>query len=273
MSGMGGSSAGSSGSPAEQCAVVAQATNASPVAIAIADSTALDSVRKAIDTRSSAENATQDATSQKLALFDKGVAAAREARTAKSAAAAGPSATVNDLREHRALGDLYQYGRTLGSSEPGMDAQAFALIVAVERFEDVNGLPKQLKSAAAEPLFSAILNVPTPAPTAGRATATWNEYLSAAARSVGATSAAGGTGHAIGGGPAGTDEKTNIREVAHSVEDRLQMMAQQLPASSPLRPQVDASITSMRSIEAQASTSSTTTPSGSKKTGTPKKQK
>ncbi len=135
----------------------------------------------------------------------------------------------------------------------------------------MNSLPKQQKSAAAEPLFSVILNVPTPSPTGGRAAPTWNEYLSAAARSVGATSAAGGTGRAVGGGPTGTDEKTNIREVAHSVEDRLQMLSQQLPASSPLRPQVDASIANMRNIETQASTSSTT--SGSKKTGTPKKQK
>jgi hypothetical protein len=258
--------------------MVAQAANVSPVAIAIGDPTALDSVRKSIESRVSAESSAQQASSEKLALFDKGVAAVREARAAKTAAAA-QSATSNDIREHRALGDLYQYGRTLGMSETGTNTQALAWLIAVHRFEDVSSLPKQQKSYAAEPLFSVLLDVPAPVPTGGRTAATWNEYLAAAARTVGATSAASGTGRAVGGGPAATDEKANLREVARSVEDRMQRLVQQLPASSPLRPDMEAAIADVRNFEAQASTSQPSTSpepsgaptSGSKKT-TPKKQ-
>jgi hypothetical protein len=289
----------------ESCAGVAQATNVMPMALVMGDTTALDQVRRTLDTRLSAEGASPDMSNNTLAFFDKGIAAAREARigqaalhgygpssrssTSQSSGAVGggPSSTgstsgtpksgttqgttkttpskqaatrpgAEEIRAHRALGDLYQFGRNLGATQTGTEAQAVAWIIAVDRFEGVSELPTQQKSLAAEPLFAVMYNVPAPAPTAGRTTPSWNEYLSAAARSASATSP---TGRAVGGGPSGTDEKSNMRQVARSSEERLQLLGQQLPASSALRPEIDQKVAELRKVEAMTSQPSGTTPS------------
>jgi hypothetical protein len=175
----------------------------------------------------------------------------------------------DEIRAHRALGDLYQFGRSQGTTDTGAAAQALAWIIAVDRFDSVRDVPVQQKALAAEPLFAVILNTPAPA-SAGTSASAWNEYLSTTAHSV-ASMAGGGATHAVGGGPSTTDEKANMQIIARSAEDHLQVIGQQLPPSSPLRAQVDQSIAELRKIESQAQPSSTTHGTQPKQT-TPKKQ-
>jgi hypothetical protein len=257
----------------------AKAANVPPTALYKGDPAALDSVRKMMDARLSAEGASSDAANNSLGLYDKGVAAAKEARTAhdtlelsaeaaqsmrtragsvggpKSGAPHGPppasfsGGTADQIRAHTALSDLYQYGRNLGATEGGTQAQALAWVIGANRFMDVNRVPPQAKSLVAEPLFSALLNVPAPAPAAGRVAPAWNEYLAAAARSVSATSSKGGTtGQAVGGGPV-TSEKANLDQVVKTTEERLQVLGQQLPFTSPLRSEVDRTISGLHMVE------------------------
>jgi hypothetical protein len=283
-----GYTAGQPGSAAEQCVTVAQAANVMPTALAMGDASAVDSVRRTLDSRLSVEGASPDVSNNTLAFFDKGVAAAKEARTATESIYSGPSSRgvgggpsssgstsahghgssssnkpdskqsssssrpgADEIRAHRALGDLYQFGRNLGATETGTAAQALAWIIAVDRFEAVNDLPTQQKALAAEPLFAVILNVP--APSGARANA-WNEYLAAAARSAGGTTPGGG---AVGGGPSGGGEKANMRQVARGAEERLQVLGQQLPPSSPLRSEVDRTIADLRKMETPPATQGT----------------
>jgi hypothetical protein len=273
-----GYTAGQPGSAAEQCVTVAQSANVMPTSLAMGDATAIDSVRRTLDSRLSAEGASPDVSNNTLAFFDKGVAAAKEARIATESiysgssrgTGGGPSSSgtssghghsgsstskpdskqssssrpgAEEIRAHRALGDLYQFGRNLGATENGTAAQALSWIIAVDRFEAVNDLPTQYKALAAEPLFAVILNVP--APSGGRANA-WNDYLAAAARSAGGTTPGAG---AVGGGPSGGGEKANMRQVARAAEERLQVLGQQLPPSSPLRSEVDRTIADLRKME------------------------
>jgi hypothetical protein len=299
--GSSGGTSGAGGSAAEACVTVAQATNVMPTSLAMGDPSAVDSVRRALDSRMSVEGATPDVSNNTLAFFDKGTAAIKEARKADESiyggmssqgvgggpssghGSSGSSSTskpdaskhattarpgADEIRAHRALGELYQFGRNLGTTETGTQAQALAWIIAVDRFQTARDLPTQQKALAAEPMFSVMMNVP--APSGGRAT--WNEYLAAAARSVGATPSTGGPS-AVGGGPLTANEKANLRQVARGAEDRLQVLGQQLPPSSPLRPEIDRSIASLRKIEAAASQPSPqgTQPPRSTTPTTPKK--
>jgi hypothetical protein len=187
--------------------------------------------------------------------------------TSKDTSKQGASMRGSDeIRAHRALGDLYQFGKSQGSTDTGAAAQAVAWIIAVNRFDDVSDLPTQQKALAAEPLFAVIMNVPPPA-TAGTSSAAWNEYLSTTARSV---ASSGGTGRAVGGGPSATDAKGNMKVIARSAQERLQVVGQQLPPSSALRAQVDAAIADLRRIESQAAQPSTS-PGSQPKGSTPKK--
>jgi hypothetical protein len=287
------SSGSMAGPNSDKCQTTAKAANVQPAALYKGDPAALDSVRKAIDSRLSAEGASSDAANNSLALYDKGVAAAKEARTAhdtleltaqaaqqmrtragsagapKSGAQHGPAPagiagqTADQIRAHAALSDLYQYGRSLGATESGTQAQALAWVIGANRFMDVSMVPPPAKSLVAEPLFSALLNVPAPAPAAGRSAANWNEYLAAAARSVSATSSKGGTtGQAVGGGPGVPNEKANLEQVVKTTEERLQVLGQQLPFTSPLRSEVDRTIAGLHSVEVNAATPppSSTTP-------------
>jgi hypothetical protein len=264
----------------------AKAVNVSPGALYNGEPTAIETVRKAVDTRLSAEGASSDAANNALGFFDKGAAASKEARSAHDALAlsataaqamrahggsraapksgsaghpAGPAAisgqTADQIRAHTALSDLNQYGRGLGATELGTQAQALAWVIGANRFMDVNQVPPQAKSLVAEPLFSALLNVPAPAPAAGRMAPAWNEYLAAAARSVSATSTrSGATGQAVGGGPGAANEKANLEQVIKTTEDRLQILGQQLPFTSPLRSEVDRTMAGLQAIEATAVT-------------------
>jgi hypothetical protein len=292
---MGGSS-GTAGSAAEACVTVAQATNVMPTSLALGDASAVDSVRRTLDSRLTAEGSTPDVSNNTLAFFDKGVAAIKEARTAdesiyggtssrgvgggpssgRSSGSSKPDASkqssssrpgADEIRAHRALGDLYQFGRNLGTTETGTAAQALAWIVGVDRFMTARDLPTNQKALAAEPMFAVMLNVP--APTGGRAS--WNEYLAAGARSVGATPSTGGAPPAVGGGPMTANEKANLRQVARGAEDRLQVLGQQLPPSSPLRPEVDRTIASLRKLETATQPSTQGTQPQQPRPTTPKK--
>jgi len=313
---MGGSapSAGSSNMPSastagpnsDRCMTTAKAANVSPAALYSGDPAAIDSVRKAIDARLSAEGASSDAANGALTMYDKGIAASKEARQAHdslalvgeaheamrnragsvgtpkkgsagahggagaqgSGQAALGAQTADQIRAHSALGDLYQYGRSLGATESGSQAQALAWVIGANRFMDVNQVPPPAKSLVAEPLFSALLNVPAPAPAAGRTAPAWNEYLAAAARSVSATSGRTGTGQAVGGGPGAMNEKANLEQVVKTTEDHLQVLGQQLPFTSPLRGEVDRTMAGLNMVEA---TAPATPPPAHKGTTPPKK--
>jgi hypothetical protein len=279
----------------------AKAANVSPMALYNGDPAAVDGVRKALDSRLSAEGASSDAANNSLAFYDKGVAAAKEARTAHStlgalesaaetmrtrAGSAGPKGTrgaggqmqvagptADQIRAHTALTDLYQYGRTQGATEIGTQAQSLAWVIGANRFMEVNDVPPPVKSLVAEPLFSGLLNVPEPAPAAGRVAPAWNEYLAAAARSVSATSGrtGGTTGQAVGGGPGATGEKANLDQVVKTTEDRLQVLGQQLPFTSPLRSEVDRTIAGLHEVEAMAPTTPAPAPKKGGGTTPPKK--
>jgi len=181
------------------------------------------------------------------------------------------SASTDQIRDHKALGELYQFGQNLGMTPMGSEAQSLAWIIGVNRFIAIRDVPPNEKSLVAAPLFSAILNVPAPAPTAGRSMPTWNQYLAAAARSVNSTSQAGGRSSGVGGGPApSADEKANLREVARAAQDRLQVLAQHLPPSSELRDEVNESITELKTFTG-SSGSSSTSGSGSTRGTSPSK--
>jgi hypothetical protein len=286
----------------------AKGANVSPAALYTGDPTAIETVRKALDSRLSAEGASSDAANNSLAFYDKGVAAAKEARSAhdalvqvaqtlqsartrsgspKSGSSAHPAGQgamagtmADQMRAHTALSDLYQYGRNLGATESGTQAQALAWVIGANRFMEVNQVPPPAKSLVAEPLFSALLNVPAPAPAAGRMAPAWNEYLAAAARSVSATSGTtGATGKAVGGGPGAANEKANLEQVVKTTEERLQVLGQQLPSTSPLRSEVDQTIAALHTLETSATTPPATQHKGSTQqkpkpapTQSPKKQ-
>ena len=129
-------------------------------------------------------------------------------------------------------------------TETGTEAQALAWIIGSERFLKVSDVSTPLKSAAAEPLFGAILNVEPPPAPAGRAAPSWNEYLSSAARAVGSTSYAGA--RRGWGTSAASNEKANLAEVAKAAGERMQVLGQQLPASSELRSNVDQTSTELK---------------------------
>src|SRR5262249_25191084 len=143
------------GPSSDKCMTTAKAVNVSPAALYAGDPTAMESVRKAIDARLSAEGASSDAANNTLAFYDKGLAATKEARSAHDAmvltataaqamrsrggsagAAPKPGATgyraptvmsaqtADQIRAHAALSDLYQYGRSQGATEHGTQAQA-----------------------------------------------------------------------------------------------------------------------------------------------------
>jgi hypothetical protein len=148
------------------------------------DPAAIDSVRKAIDARLSAEGASSDAANGSLTMYDKGIAASKEARQAhdslalvgeaheamrnRAGSAGAPkkgsagahggagaqpalgAQTADQIRAHSALGDLYQYGRSLGATESGSQAQALAWVIGANRFMDVNQVPPPAKSLVAE---------------------------------------------------------------------------------------------------------------------------
>ncbi|HKQ69545.1 MAG TPA: hypothetical protein VJT73_09405 [Polyangiaceae bacterium] len=289
---------GGLGPVAEKCMKTAQAVNVTPSAIYNAEPTALDAVRKAVDARLSAEGASTDAADNALGFYDKGIAAAKEARTATDTLvqqanamtppartgssssrggrkagpplpSAGAAALGEQLRSHRALGELYQFGRNQGTTEIGTEAQTLAWVIGANRFALVDELPVAMKPYAAEPLFAAILNVPAPTPPAGKPMPTWNDYLAAAARSISATSSTSGTsGRAVGGGPGGAaDEKANLKQVVQTTEERLRVLGEQLPPSSELRAISDRTVTTLRNYEA---TITTTTPTPSQQ-GQPRK--
>lgn len=166
------------------------------------------------------------------------------------------SASTDQIRDHKALGELYQFGQNLGMTPMGSEAQSLAWIVGVSRFIAVRDVSANDKPLVAAPLFSALLNVPAPAPTAGRSMPTWNQYLAAAARSVNSTSSTGTRTSAVGGGPApNADEKANLKEVARAAQDRMQVLAQHLPPSSELRDEVNESITELKTLTGSTSTS------------------
>jgi len=198
--------------------------------------------------------------------------ATKKGSTSAHGGTGAPSAmgaqTADQIRAHAALTDLYQYGRSLGATESGTQAQALAWVIGANRFMDVNQVPPPAKSLVAEPLFAALLNVPAPAPAAGRAAPAWNEYLAAAARSVSATSGRTGTGQAVGGGPGAANEKANLEQVVKTTEDKLQVLGQQLPFASPLRAEVDRTMAGLNMVEA---TAPTTPPPAQKGGTTPKK--
>jgi hypothetical protein len=221
-----------------RCDYVARAVNADSASISRGDPAAIVSVRKAVERRLSTEKASSDTSINSLALFDKGVAAAKEARAAQDALSSGD----DRVRAHTALDDLYRFGRMHDSTPVAAEAQAIAWVIATDRFLDVASLPTAQKSLAAEPLFTGILMVHPPAPKAGYEAAAWRNYAASAARAAGSRTHA--SGKAVGGGPA--DEKANLHAIARGAEKRLEALEQQLPTVSVVHIEVDRALSNLK---------------------------
>jgi hypothetical protein len=212
----------------------AEAGRVSLNSLANGDARAIDAIRRALEVSLVEDRATSEESNDMLTFFDRGVAAAKEAR--------------RDARAHHELAKLYDFGRKLGTTETAIEAQSLAWIIGVERFLTIENLPPQLRPTVAEPFFAAILNVTPPAQ--GRAELTWSEYLAAAARSTGAAAATNGANaKAIGGGPNDTTEDANLREIARTTEERLRSMAQRLPPASDIRVEAERTAAKLRTID------------------------
>jgi hypothetical protein len=239
----------------EQCELVARAVNLPTTSLSNGEPSALAAMRRALDGRLSVEGATSDNSDSSLAFFDNAIAAAREARRSSEALferVASPNLAV-DVRASDKLSDLYLFGLNLGTSQTGIEAQTLAWIIGVDRFMWTQQVPGERRSAIAEPFFTAILNVPEPAPTVGRATPTWNEYLATAARAISSSSdSRQGSPRAIGGGPSGTNEEANLHQIARVSEERLKSLGQKLPVSSALRMEADVTAIKVRRLQSKA---------------------
>jgi hypothetical protein len=243
----------SAGFTAERClsAVAAAGTSLSP--LVRMDATAIAAVRRALERQLAAEGTTADATNGELALFDKGVAAAKEARAADDAlfGRAVASQTPDQVRAFRKLAALYEFGRNQGGSDTGTEARALAWIVGVDRFMSVKDVPATQRAGVAEPLFSVLLNVEAPTVAAGRAVPDWNAYLATAARATTrAPASESGKLKAIGGGPS-TAEETNLKEIARASKERLDAIGQKLPRSSDLRAEIERTTANLREFESR----------------------
>jgi hypothetical protein len=247
----------------ERCALAAEAGNVPVNSLVADDASATKMIRGVLESRLSEEGASPVRSNHTLAFFDKGISAAKEARAAYEALFERPSHestskpyesslsenSADILRADSRLADLYQFGRDLGATaELGIEAQTLAWVIGVDRFMWTKNVSTEQRAAVAEPFFRAILNVPEPAaPTAARAASTWNEYLAAVARAIGPSSTSRrGTPKAIGGGPAGTTEEANLREIAYISEERIKGLAQTLPVSSNLRMEADLTAIKLR---------------------------
>jgi hypothetical protein len=234
------------------------------------DENAIRAVRDQIERRASEERLDDTMRMHLLALYDRGIAAEREAlagekvgdryavmgaqRTAKqrphakatgregNAAGAGirqqqqqagrgagmgqrtPAIEPTDvaaLASHDRLRDLLQFARTSDAGALGTEAEGLAWVLGSDRFVQVEALPPRLKVFAAEPLFDALLGVPTP-PQAQTEDVTkvtpavWSQYLETAARTVGMGAPQSPTGE-LDDNPY-LDESANAKHAAKAQE-------------------------------------------------------
>jgi hypothetical protein len=235
----------------ERCMMGARTAGVPANALAGGESAAINEVRRVLEASLSSQGFSPDASRNTLAFFDKGVSAAKEAGLASSALAGqavGPlSASAHgkdDVRAHRELESLCQFGRTIGTTETGLEAQVVAWVIAVDRFLALKDVSTQDKALVAEPLFSAILNVPAPA------SASWDDYLATAARTVRErTAPAGKPARGIGGGPTEPAQDANLTEIVRTSARRLQMLGEKV-GSPDLRAEVDRALSKLETFEA-----------------------
>ena len=261
--GHGAGTSSSDTAPTERCEYVARAVNLDPSTIASGDPATIATVRKVVERRLATDSASPEATNHALALFDKGVAAAKEARVAENAQSTGG----DQFRAHSALGDLYKFGQSQGTSPIGTEAQALAWIIATDRFLDVESLPADQKALAAEPLFTAILMVPPPAAQAGREAPAWKNYLSTAARSAGPA-----TGQASGKGATTSpnDEKGKLDEIITISEERMEALGDRLPNTSVIRVEIDRALANLKDFDTRQPQQKATKKKQPEKTNNPK---
>src|SRR5439155_6785487 len=110
----------------QRCALAAEAGTVPASALVDGDGAAIRTVRLVLAARLSAESASAATTNHTLAFFDHGIDASKEARRAyeallhraplrdKSSEIGAPPSAANDIRAHRQLADLYQFGADLG---------------------------------------------------------------------------------------------------------------------------------------------------------------
>jgi hypothetical protein len=236
----------------ERCQAVAEAAKVPADSLALGDESAVLAVRRVLERELSTERVSPRTAMDTMGFFHTGVDAAREARRAYEALFERANAE-DDVHASQDLAALHQFGRDLGATDVGTEAQTLAWIIGVHRFMWTKNVPVEQRSAVAEPFFKAILNVTEPAPTAGHATPTWSEYLAAAARGMAPSSTTRqGAPRAIGGGPSGADEETSFREVTRMSEERLEALGQKLPVSSDIRMQADLTAIRLRKLQERA---------------------
>src|SRR5258706_6430351 len=128
---IGGRWARSAGFTAERCVAAAETGSVSLSSLANGDERAVAAVRRGLENRIARDMGPSEEAGNLLAFFDRGVAAAKEAR--------------RSARAHRELAKLYQFGRNLGTTETATEAQSLAWIIGVERLLATQDLPAQLK--------------------------------------------------------------------------------------------------------------------------------
>jgi hypothetical protein len=240
------------------CAAAAKAANVKPGAVANREPNAIDAVRRAFESRLSAEGLSSEVANNKLAFFDKGVEAAKEAAVADQAVyahRAERAVSANDadaIRAHRAVDELDKLGKNLGPSALGIESQALVWIIATHRFMAIHEVPASQKSLVAEPLFAVGFRVAV-SPVRGRSSPAWSAYVAAAAQSVGEIPAVkAGTGRAVGGGPSPETDEDNLKEVVRTAQGRLEALAEQLRSGSDLRTEVENVVARLRKLEPHA---------------------
>jgi hypothetical protein len=249
----------SAGFTAERCITAVEAAGTSLSPLVRFDATAIQRARGALERQLAEEGTATAASNDVLAFFDKGVAAAKEARRADEALfghpASGAQVSTDDVRSFRKLAALHEFGRNQGGSDTGTEARALAWIIGVDRFMSIADVPAQQRVHVAEPFFSVLLNVEAPALPSGRAAPSWNDYLAAAARSTGHAPAPGPGAKAIGGGPSDVVEEANLKEIARASKERLDAIGQKLPRSSDLRAEIERTVANLGEFELRVESS------------------
>jgi hypothetical protein len=236
------------------CAAAAKAADVKPGALANREPNAIDAARRALESRLSAEGPSSEVAGNKLAFFDKGVEAAKEAAVADQVVyghrteRAVSASDADAIRAHRALDELDRFGKNLGASAMGIEAQALGWIIAAHRFMAIGEVPASKKSLVAEPLFAVGFRVSVPA-VRGRSLSSWSAYVAAAAQAVGATpTVKTRTGRAVGGGPSSETDENNLKEVVRTARGRLEVLAEQLRSGSDLRTEVENVVARLREL-------------------------
>jgi hypothetical protein len=153
-----GESSSEYGANGPACLTMSHAVLVAPDALYALDPATVDSVRAFLGRRLAAEASSAEVASNTLALFDRGVEAAREAKAAREAIInrrqGVTSADPRWMAAHGHLDALVRLSTTLVPTSLRSGGLALAWLIAANRFLGMQGLPEEEKVLPAEPLFT-----------------------------------------------------------------------------------------------------------------------